>query len=98
MAKFRDIPLTAVNLVKQMSTNIVTREPKGLEEGAAGGEDAKIPIEDHEWIANGIDNGLRKRETVLSINKGGGFRRKRTEHANLSPRLERGQGSVNFPK
>ena len=98
MAKLRDIPLTAVNLVKQTSTDIVTHEPKGLEERPAGREDAQILIENHERIADRIDDGLRKRKSVPNINKGCGFRRKRSEHVNLSPRYSRGKAALIFLK
>jgi hypothetical protein len=85
VAKLRNVPLTAVNLVKQTPNDIVSHEPKGLEEGAAGGDDTQILIENHEWIADGINDGLRKRESVPDIDERYGFRRKRSEHANLSP-------------
>jgi hypothetical protein len=68
--------LTAVNLVEQTSTDIVTHESKGLEEGPAGGEDTQILIENHEWIADGIDDGLRKRKSIPDINEWGDLRRK----------------------
>ncbi|MGA9194971.1 MAG: hypothetical protein WB037_07765 [Pseudolabrys sp.] len=91
--------MTAVNLVKQTANDIVSYKPKGLEEGAAGGDDTQILIENHEWIADGIDDGLRKRESVPDINERCGFRRKRREHMNLSPPLfEQGLCSANFPK
>jgi hypothetical protein len=58
-----------------------------LEEGAAGGDDTQILIENHEWIADGIDDGLRKRKSVPDIDERDGFRWKRSEHMNLSPRF-----------
>jgi hypothetical protein len=87
VAKLRDVPLAAVNLVEQTPNDIVSHEPKGLEEGAAGGDDTQIRIENHEWIADGIDDGLRQRKSVLDIYERNGFRWKRREHMNLSPRF-----------
>jgi hypothetical protein len=56
-----------------------------LEEGAAGSDDTQILIKNHEWVADGIDDGLRKRKSIPDIDERYGFRRKRSEHANLSP-------------
>ncbi len=86
MAKLRDVPLTTVNLVKQTPTDIFVYEPKGLEEGAAGGDDTQVLIKNHEWVADGIDDCLRKRKSVPDIDERYGFHRKRSEHATLSPR------------
>jgi len=58
-----------------------------LEEGAAGGDDTQILVENHESIADGIDDGLRKRKSIPDIDERYGFRRKRSEHMNLSPRF-----------
>src|SRR4029078_2484151 len=101
--KLEDVPLTAVNLVKSPPNDVVSHEPKSLEEGAAGGDDTQILIENHEWIADGIDGGLakaqvvphidvkggvrRKRKSVPDIDERDGFRWKRSEHMNLSPRF-----------
>ncbi len=35
IAKLRDVPLTAVDLIKQLAANIFAHEPKGLVEGPA---------------------------------------------------------------
>src|SRR6476660_3850825 len=99
VAKLGDVPLTAVNLVNQMPVDIVAHEPKGLKEGAAGSNHAQILIENHEWIADGIDDGLRKRKSVPDIDEGYGFRRERSEHMNLSPRfLSEGKAALIFQK
>ena len=91
--------MTAVNLVKQTPADIVAHEPKGLEEGAAGGDDTQILVENHEWIADGIDDGLRKRKSIPDIDERYGFRRKRSEHMNLSPRFSsKGKAALIFRK
>ena len=76
---------TAVNLINQTPTDIVAHEPKGLEEGAAGSDDTQVLIKNHKWVADRIDDGLRKREPVPDIDERCGFRRKRGEYANLLP-------------
>ncbi|MGA9037356.1 MAG: hypothetical protein WB505_17255 [Pseudolabrys sp.] len=82
--------MTAVNLVKQAANDVVSCQPKGLEESPAGRDDTQIRIENHERIADGIDDGLGKRKSVPDINERNGFRWKRSEHMNLSPRFRAG--------
>ncbi len=77
--------MAAVNLIEQTSIDMVAHEPKGLEEGAACSNDTQVLIENHKWVADGIDDGLRKRKSVPDIDERCGFRRKRSEHANLLP-------------
>jgi hypothetical protein len=97
VSKLRDVPLTAVNLVKQTPNDIVSHEPKGLEERAAGGDHTQIRIEDDKWIADGIDDGLGQRKSVPDTDKRDGFRRKRSEHMTLSPPLfEQGSAALIF--
>ena len=76
---------TSADTIRDRNNGVVAHEPKGLEEGAAGGDDTQILIENHEWIADGIDDGLRKRKSVPDIDERCGFRRKRSEHANPLP-------------
>src|ERR1700692_4283589 len=57
-AKHRDIPLTFVNLINQMSTDISVNEAEDLKEGPARGNDAQVFIEHKKGIANGGNNGL----------------------------------------
>ncbi len=66
--------MTVVNLVNQTPLNIATHEPKSLKEGPAGGDDAQILIENYEWIAHGIDDGLRERKSGLDIDEWRGLR------------------------
>ena len=57
-AQLRDIPLTVVNLVNQMSADISIDEMEDLKEGPACGNDAQVLIEHKKGIANGGNNGL----------------------------------------
>ena len=63
-AKLRDIPLTIVDLVNQMTADILIDEMEGLIEGPARGDDAQVVVEHQKRIANGIDDGMRERGCV----------------------------------
>ena len=69
ITQLRDIPLTAVDLVKQTPADIFANQPEGFVEGSAGGDDAEIVVEDHEWIADGIDDGMRECNSVLNFDE-----------------------------
>jgi hypothetical protein len=76
---------TSADTIRDRNNGVVAHEPKGLEEGAACSNDTQVLIENHKWVADGIDDGLRKRKSVPDIDERCGFRRKRSEHANPLP-------------
>ena len=59
------VSLPAVDLIKQVTADFVTDEPKGIVKGAARGDDAEVVVEHHERTADGIDDGIRERNFRL---------------------------------
>jgi hypothetical protein len=49
--------------------DIVMGQPKGVVEGSACGNDAKLLVEHHERIADGIDNSICERNSILGIDE-----------------------------
>ncbi|MGA7207542.1 MAG: hypothetical protein WBX78_01365 [Pseudolabrys sp.] len=47
--------------------DIITGQPKGVVEGSACGNDAKLLVEHYERIADGIDDGICERNSVLDV-------------------------------
>jgi hypothetical protein len=76
---------TSADTIRDRNNGVVAHEPKGLEEGAAGSNDTQVLIKNNKWVADGINDSLRKRKSVSDIDESCGFRRKRSEHANLLP-------------
>ena len=83
--QLRQIPLAAVDFPEQAPDHVLTHEPEGLIEGAAGGDDAQILVEHQERVANGIDDGMRERDAILPVVERGVFRQIRSQHVTLSP-------------
>lgn len=59
--------MTTVDLIEQKPVDIITGQPKGVVEGSACGNDAKLLVEHYERIADGIDDGICERNSVLDV-------------------------------
>ena len=63
------VPLPAVDLIKQVTADFVTDELKGIVKGAARGDDAEAVVEHRRRIADGIDDGIRERDSVFYVDE-----------------------------
>jgi hypothetical protein len=53
-----DVPLAVAQRVQQPALRILRVGAEGVVERAAGGDDAQVLIQDKEWLAHGVDDGL----------------------------------------
>jgi hypothetical protein len=57
--EFRDVPHAVVKVIDFAPLRDLARHLEGQVEGAAGSDDAQIPIEHQEGLADGVHDGLR---------------------------------------
>src|SRR5579862_1796968 len=69
LAQLRDVPLAAVDFIEQAPANILGDKPKGFVEGSACGNDTQIMIKHDQRVADGIDDGMRERNSVFDANE-----------------------------
>jgi len=58
------VPLAVTEVVEKLLQRSLRRYSEGPIEGAAGRSDSKLAVEDEQWLAYGIDDGLGIRERV----------------------------------
>ena len=63
-AQFGDIPLAVAELVEHAALGLLPVHPEDEIVGAADGKDAQIAIQDHQGLADGIDDRLGQRMPI----------------------------------
>src|SRR4029079_641518 len=89
VATLSDVHMAAVNLIEQTPIDMVAHEPKGLEEGAAGSNDTQGLIKNHKWVADGINDSLRKRKSVPDIDESAAFAGSEVSMRTFCPTLKK---------
>lgn len=63
-AKLGNVPLAVAERQKQPALGVLGADLECRVEGAAGGDHAKVPVEDKDGLADSVDNALRKRPGI----------------------------------
>jgi hypothetical protein len=70
LAQRRDVPLAIAQLVELPSSRMLPLDPKRLIKGAARGNDAQVPVEHNEGLADRVYDCLRE-ECLTCFMRGG---------------------------